>query len=182
MKKVAFVFLFAVVVAGLAFAQGLNVEKVSGQQTIAKDALGNTILQTRYGAEIWHNTAITAWWSGPGTGYLNLDWGQLVDQGNQLPDEVIDGFMFMYGTNNLDPAGEDFAVYYFDSCTGWGNMGVQETGFLFTGLPNAYTYGSLQPGFPLTHIEPEVVYHRVLLPVKFPGSTVHGSHGFTKTY
>ena len=63
-----------------------------------------------------------------------------------LCDEVIDGFTFTYATNNMDPAGEDFTTYFFDSYAGWGQIGVQEAGFLFTGLLNAYTYGSLPPG------------------------------------
>lgn len=147
MKKVAFAALFAFLCAGLCFAQGLSVEKVAGERSIAKDAYGNTIQQPRYGASIWNNQAVTAWWSGVDTDYINLDWGILSDAGNNLPDEVIDGFVFKYATNNLDAAGEDFEIYYFDSTTGFGNTGIQEAGFLFTALPNAATFGTLPPNY-----------------------------------
>jgi len=61
---------------------------------------------------------------------------------------VIDGFTFTYGTNNMDPAGESFAISFFDSCTGWGNLGIQEAGFFFSGLPNcAYGPSGLPPGY-----------------------------------
>ena len=146
MKKIALVALCAVVLVGLSFAQGLNVEKVAGNKAISVDAFGNSVAQPRYGVQILNNLAITAWWSGVSTDYYNLDWGWMNDT-NLLADEVIDGFAFVYGTNNEDVAGEDFNVYFFDSCTGTGYMGVQETGFGFTGLPNAATYGTLQPGY-----------------------------------
>jgi hypothetical protein len=149
MKKVALVAsvaLFAVCLVGLSFAQGLNVEKVAGNKAISVDAFGNTVAQPRYGTQILNNLAVTAWWSGLSTDYYNLDWGWMNDT-NLLADEVIDGFAFVYGTNNTDVAGEDFSVYFFDSCTGTGYMGVQETGFGFTGLPNAATFGTLTPGW-----------------------------------
>jgi hypothetical protein len=147
MKKVALVAVIAVALAGIAFAQGLSTNPVAGVKEKAIDVYGNSISMPRYGGSIYNNNAITAWWPGPIVGYLNLDWGLLQDQGNGLDDEVVDGFNFKYGTNNMDPAGETFSVYYFDSCTGRGNMGVQESGFYFTGLPNGYGLPSLPPGY-----------------------------------
>lgn len=100
------------------------------------------------GNSIWNNTGTLGWWwPGMMTGYINLDWGKLPVPASGLPDHVVDGFTFYYGTTNVDPAGEDMAVYYFDSCTGWGNMGVQEAGFVYTGLPNALGFPTLPPGY-----------------------------------
>ncbi len=148
MKKIALVALFAVCLVGLSFAQGLNVEKVAGSKTISQDVFGNTVAQSRYGTQIVNNLAVQAWWSGVSTDYINLDWGLIgLNDTNGLFDEVIDGFAFVYGTNNEDVTGEDFDVYFFDSCTGTGYAGVQEAGFAFTGLPNAATYGSLPAGY-----------------------------------
>jgi len=101
----------------------------------------------KQGSMLWNNMAESGWSNFPLTGYLNLDWGELQPTATGLPDEVIDGFTFSYGTNNMDPAGEDIAIHYFDSCTGWGNKGVEEAVFLFTGLPNASTFGTLSPGW-----------------------------------
>lgn len=147
MKRIVFIAFLVFAAATPAFAQGrMKVVKISGVRAIARDALGRPIENVRSGPMIWNNMAVTGgWWSGPSTDYLNLDWGILQDQGNDLPDEVIDGFTFFYGTNNRDPAGEDISVYFFDSCTGWGNRGVQEAGFLFTGLPNALSFGTMPP-------------------------------------
>jgi hypothetical protein len=148
MKKVALVAVFAVALAGIAFAQGLTTNPVAGVKEKAIDVYGNSISMPRYGGSIYNNNAITAWWSGQDIGYISLDWGKLTDvSSDQLADEVVDGFNFKYGTNNMDPLGETYAVYYFDSCTGWGNIGVQESGFLFTGLPNGYGLPSLPPGY-----------------------------------
>ncbi len=100
------------------------------------------------GSSIWDNTGLSAWWSGCETGYINLDWGRLPPTASGLDDFVIDGFSFSYGENNLDPAGESFAVYFFDSCTGWGNLGVEESAFLFSGLPNSNGLPSgIPPGY-----------------------------------
>ena len=93
------------------------------------------------GSSIWDNTGFSAWWSGNDTAYINLDWGRLPPAGSGLDDLVIDGFTFSYGTNNWDPTGESYTVYFFDSCTGWGNLGVEEAGFLFMDLPNGYGWG-----------------------------------------
>jgi hypothetical protein len=146
MKKVALVALFVVALAGVSFAQGLTEKAVAGERSMAIDVYGNTISVPRYGTAIWDNSTTRAWWPGVTTDYINLDWGLMPDY-NGLDDEVVDGFQFKYGTNNMDPAGETWTIYYFDSCTGWGNMGVQEAGFLFTGLPNGYGLPSLPPGY-----------------------------------
>jgi len=147
MKKVALVALFAVTLMGVVFAQGaLNVNMPAAEKAKAINPQGVTIDQPRYGAVIWNNDAVSAWWSGVDVGYLNLDWGQLTDA-NTLPDEEIDGFKFKYGTNNMDPAGESIAVYYFDAATGWGNLGLQQAGFGFGGLPNGSALPTLPPGY-----------------------------------
>ena len=93
--------------------------------------------EERYGGSLWNNMAFTAWWSGMQTGYTYLDWGKLPDPSSGLVDHVIDGFTFCYATNNYEDHCEEFAIYYFDSCTGWGSKGVMEAGFLFTQLPGA---------------------------------------------
>ncbi len=99
-----------------------------------------------HGGTIWDNAAVTGWWSGPETGYVNLDWGRLDDNPNSLPDWVVDGFMFSYATNNMESQGEDLAIFFYDSCTGWGNLGVQEAGFQYGGLPNGANLPLLPPG------------------------------------
>jgi|GEM_PF-1248937 len=99
-----------------------------------------------YSTSIWNNTAVSGWWSGVTTGYLNLDWGHMASV-SVMPDALIDGFLFKYGTNNVDPAGESINCYYFDQCTGWGNLGIQAAGFGFGGLPNCYGLPSLPPGY-----------------------------------
>jgi hypothetical protein len=146
MKKVALVALFVIALVGVSFAQGLTEKQVAGERSIAIDAYGNSIPTPRYGFAIWDNQSTRAWWPGVTTGYINLDWGKMPDY-NGLADELVDGFDFEYGTNNMDPAGETWSIYYFDSCTGWGNMGVQEAGFIFTGLPNGYGLPTLPPGY-----------------------------------
>ncbi len=137
MKIPGTIALCMVVFTGLAYGQGLlETEKIAGSKS-RQIALGDG--QARYGSAIWDNTSTYwAWWSGADTGYINLDWATLSPSGG-LTDELVDGFTFSYGSNNMDPAGESFAVYYFDSCTGWGNLGVLEAGFLFTGLPAGMT-------------------------------------------
>ncbi len=104
------------------------------------------------GNSIWDNTGISAWWSGCGTGYVNLDWGRLPLTLNGLDDFVIDGFSFAYGTNNNETYAESYAVYFFDSCTGWGNLGVEEAGFLFSGLPGYYWHSTTPPGYAIVWI------------------------------
>jgi hypothetical protein len=148
MKKVALVAVFAVALVGIAFAQGMTTNPVAGVKEKAIDVYGNTIQMPRSGVSIYNNNAITSWWGNQQTNYIGLDWGKLTDIGGDgLADEVVDGFNFKYGCNNMDPAGETYLIYYFDSTTGWGNIGVQESGFLFTGLPNGYGLPPLGPGY-----------------------------------
>ena len=97
------------------------------------------------GGSLWNNMAITLWWGSCDTGYINLDWGKLPVPSSGLPDHLIDGFTFAYGTNNCEVDKEEWAVYFFDSCTGWGNTGIMESGFVFTGLPG-------QPWWPYSWI------------------------------
>jgi hypothetical protein len=96
---------------------------------------------------IWDNLEVGGWGCHHETGYLHLDWGKLPVPASGLDDHVIDGFTFTYGTNNMDPTGETWAVHFFDSCTGWGNMGIPEASFVFSSLPNGYGLPSLPPGY-----------------------------------
>ncbi len=127
---------FFFLLAGTAFCQGRKILPVAGERHLNIDASGNRLdTRSRYGASIWDNLAQTPWFSSMTAPYTWLDWGELADQGNALPDEVIDGFSFSYST---DYNGNDisWAVYFHDGCTGWGDMStVQEAGFVFTGLP-----------------------------------------------
>jgi len=136
MKKVSLVVLFAVLLVGVTFGQNtLPVEKVDGVKSLGSQ---------RYGAIIWDNFAASGWFSSMTTGYLWLDWGKLPDAGNTMPDEVIDGFGFSYATD-ATVGGLSWNMYYYDSCTGWGDYSViQEAGFAFTGLPDAT---NLPPGY-----------------------------------
>lgn len=97
------------------------------------------------GQSIWNNSAVSTWWGEPEPGYINLDWGVLPVSDTGLPAHVVNGFSFSYGTNNMDPAGEDLSVYFFDNCVGWGNIGCLEGSFLFSGLPNGYGLPTLPP-------------------------------------
>ena len=149
MKKVALIALFAVALTGVAFAQ-LNTNQPAAVKSGQWDWSQGKVVQAGqpdYGSVIWDNYSIWAWWSGVTDGYINLDWGKMPTTASLMPDHVVDGFLFAYGTNNMDPAGEDFAVFYFDSTTGFGNIGVQETGLLFTGLPNGAYLPTLLPGW-----------------------------------
>jgi len=101
-----------------------------------------------HSSSIWDNTGVSAWWSGNHTNYIHLDWGKLPQPASGLPDHVVDGFTFSYGTNNLDPAGDEYAICFYDSCTGWGSgLGTQEAGFAFFGLPNGSNLPTLPPGY-----------------------------------
>jgi len=94
------------------------------------------------GPSLWNNTGLSAFWPSPTTGYLCLDWGKLPAPVSGLEDHVIDGFTFFYGTNNcnLEPnLLADITITFFDDCTGWGNKGIQESAFTFTGLPTVYS-------------------------------------------
>jgi hypothetical protein len=136
MKKVSLVVLFAVLLVGVTFAQNtLPVDKVHGVKSLG---------QQRYGSSIWTNIQSSGWFSSMTSGYMWLDWGKLHDAGNMMPDEVVDGFMFSYATN-ATVGGLSWNMYYYDSCTGWGDYAVfQEAGFAFTGLPDAT---NLPPGY-----------------------------------
>ena len=95
-----------------------------------------------HGSMLWNNMAIRGYWTGADTGYINLDWGKLPVPASGLPDHVIDGFTFRYGTNNYSLEDTSIGVFFFDSCTGWSNLGVAEAAFLFSGLPNGYLPGT----------------------------------------
>ncbi len=143
--------LLILMAAGSAIAQGLvvgDLEEVSGVR-YARWVDGKIVPggAPDAGNSIWDNTGITGWWSGCDTGYINLDWGRLPQPASGLDDFVIDGFTFSYGTNNMDSAGESFGVYFFDSCTGWGNLGCLESCHQFEGLPNGHGLPTLPPGF-----------------------------------
>lgn len=112
-----------------------------GLHNAAFDGAGNRIEYpgSRYGASIWNNYAWSGWFCFYKTQYVNIDWGILSDHGNGMPDEIVDGFKFNYCTDYADPAGLDWNVFFYDSCTGWADYSmVQEAGFIFTGLPNSY--------------------------------------------
>jgi hypothetical protein len=137
---------------GISYAQGLTTERVAGVIEMSEDALGNPMPSSRLGSIIYKNDAISAWWSGSNPGYLYMDWGVLAPQGTDgLDDEVVDGFLYTYGTNNMDPNGEDFTYYFFDSTTGYANQGVLEATFIRTGLPNGYGRPPLAPGYGWTY-------------------------------
>jgi len=135
-----------VFLAGTTVGQDLTLHKANGVRQLSVDADGQpTRSTTRYGGSIWNNFAYSGWWSSMTAHYIWLDWGKLLDQGNGLPDEVVDGFRFAYTTDDPGSSGISFNMYYFDSCTGWGDYtAVLEAGFAFSGLPNAY---GLFPGY-----------------------------------
>ncbi len=136
MKKLTIVVLFAVSLVGVTLAQNtLPVQKVDGVKSLGAQ---------RYGDVIWDNFSATGWFSSMTPGYMWLDWGKLLDAGNMMPDEVIDGIGFSYATD-ATVGGISWDMYYFDSCTGWADYSiVQEAGFAFTGLPDAT---NLPPGY-----------------------------------
>jgi len=101
----------------------------------------------RLGDMLWNNMAVAAGLPLVGNGYIYLDWGKLQPTASGLPDEVIDGFTFMYSTNSVDPEGESLVVHYYDSCTGWSNLGIHEAAFAFSGLPNCLGLPSMPPGW-----------------------------------
>lgn len=146
----AFLVFFA---AGSLFAQtGVDPNEVSGNIAGERYARWNNGVIEPTGAHkqggiIWDNGAVTGWWSGTELGYVNLDWGRMPSSSQMLPDHAVDGFVFKYATNNTVSPGEDFGVYFFDSCSGWGNLGIQEAGFTLTGLPNGAGLPTLPPGY-----------------------------------
>jgi len=134
-KEMFFPLCLILLLASVADCQDRQVLPVSGGSRLIVDAHGNRLDQrSRYGASIWNNSAESSWFSSMTASYIWLDWGKLDDQGNGLPDEVIDGFTFNYVSVH-HPA-LSWEVYFFDGCTGWGDLtSVQEAGFVFTGLP-----------------------------------------------
>ncbi len=153
MKKIALTLFIALALTGISFAQLntiLDTPPASEHKNAYLDVADNTLTPGnsggRYGNLFWSNPPVTGWYPVT-TGYTYLDWGLLNPPPSMLFDEVVDGFTFVYGTNNIDPAGEDWIVGFYDSCTGWGNMGVPESMFLFMGLPNGYGLPTLPPGY-----------------------------------
>jgi hypothetical protein len=150
MKKAAFLVLAVTFLACTVPAQSdANLLPCGPQKNIHYDITTGTFSSGsgsgRHGGLIWANFPTTGWYSAT-PGFPYLDWAVLNPPPTGLPDEVIDGFTFTYATNNQDPAGEDIFLYFTDSCTGWGNYGVQESAFAFKGLPNAATFGTLPAG------------------------------------
>ncbi len=127
---------FVFLLAGATLCQDLGSLPVAGETQLTIDASGNRLdSRSRQGALIWDNMAQTSWFSSMTARYIWLDWGELADQGNGLPDEVIDGFSFAYGSE-YSYVSISWAVYFCDSCTGWGDMSlIQEAAFVFSGLP-----------------------------------------------
>jgi len=135
--------LLALGVLGVALAQSLvsDLSKIEQDRSFAYDFATGQWTESngdRLGFSLWNNMAFSGYWFEVEAGYIYLDWGGLQTPATGLSDEVIDGFTFSYGTNNLDPAGESFELRYLDSCTGWGGLGVEEARFTMTGLPNGY--------------------------------------------
>jgi len=152
MNKIHLVPLLLVLIAGISLAQQNPKSPIleqAGQRNVCWNAASGGHDPSGCGDGgrnlIWSNFPVTGWF-GVDTGYIYLDWGNLLPPPTGLADELIDGFTFAYGTNDHSPAGIDWAVYWFDSCTGWGNIGIQEAGFLFSGLPNGYGLPTLPPG------------------------------------
>ena len=87
--------------AATAMAQdGVNIKPTAGVRTLSIDTQGNrTGPSSRYGNFIWDNSAHSGWFNPWEDEYIQLDWGKLQDQGNGLPNEVIDGFLFGYATD-----------------------------------------------------------------------------------
>ncbi len=133
MKLLLFVAITVLLLTGVSFAQSTTaVEKVQGVHSFGYEGA-----HVRYGRTIWNNMAQSGWFNGFDTDYLYLDWGVLEEQGNNLPDEVVDGFRFAYATD-AQGGSVSWSVYFYDSCTGWDDYNVaQEAGFFFTGLPDA---------------------------------------------
>lgn len=140
MKPVTLAITMILVLASLAPAQDLAPRKADGVSRLTINASGEpTRASSRYGVSIWDNFADSGWFSSMTAHYMWADWGKSYYQGNDLPDEVVDGFRFAYGTDDVSTAGISYSIYFYDSYTGWGDMSiVQEAGFAFTGLPNKY--------------------------------------------
>ena len=136
MKKDLFLFACTLLFAGWCSAQDLAIHKTQGVGKLSIDATGQPACSSsRYGDSIWNNLAGTGWFTS-WANYVFLDWGKLSDQGNGLPDEVIDGFRFAYGTDDPGTASVSYALHFYDSYTGWCDRSVVAEGlFVFSGLP-----------------------------------------------
>jgi len=133
-KALVLITVFVSFLTGAVFAQNIMpYEQVDGLKSLGSCP----------GTVIWENSAPTGWFSPMGVNELWLDWGALIDQGNGMPDEVIDGFGFSYATD-ATVGGIDWNIFFYDSYTGWGDDSlIQEAGFAFTDLPDAT---NLPPG------------------------------------
>jgi len=142
MKMFYLILLFAVLSTAILFAQERTANRTLPVLPVKGcDEVGMPPVPTN----IWKNDDESLLKFSPMTyEYYWLDWGTLADQGNQMPDEVIDGFTFAYATD-ARWGGLSWNMYFFDSCLGWGAGGhVMEAGFVFTGLPDAT---NLPPGY-----------------------------------
>jgi len=144
--KSSMLILFVIALAGTVSAQHSPLDLAGGKAGTWVNGRVQPGGSPDMGHSIWNNSAISSWWAYPEQGYLNLDWGELPDSNTGLPVHVVDGFSFSYGTNNMDQAGEDIIVYFFDNCVGWGDIGYMEGSFLFPGLPNGCYLPTLPPG------------------------------------
>ena len=142
MTRVTITIAMILVVTGSAISQDSTFHGADGARQFAVKASGQpTHTSSRYGNSIWNNFAATGLFASMTPSYIWLDWGKMYYQGNDLPDEVVDGFRFAYGTNDTSTAGLSWNIYFFDSCTGWGDRTiVAEAEFSFTGLPNALNF------------------------------------------
>ncbi len=144
MNRVILVTLIVAAFACSSLAQNIESAQCISGERHASFNLGDAS-GPRYGNAIWENMAGSPYFCVAHTDYLFLDWGVLQDQGNGLDDEVIDGFRFNYASNDADPSGLSWTIYFYDSCTGWGDYSlVAESGIHFQSLPNAY---NLPPGY-----------------------------------
>ncbi len=145
MGRIALIVLIAILFAGAAFAQNNGFNTLRGTKTLVMDIDGRRFEEnSRLSQSIWNNMSNSGQYIDLQFYDFALDWGVLLDQGNLMPDEVVDGFSFVYATDDVGTAGIDWNIYFFDSYTGWGDASlVQEAGFTFAGLPNAI---NLPPG------------------------------------
>ncbi len=136
MKKAVTALAIALILTGSSLCQDLTLQKANGVGHLTINASGEPDRSSpRQGGSIWNNLASTSWFTGWGN-YIWLDWGKLTDQGNGLPDEVIDGFRFAYATEDPGTSSISCTLHFYDSYTGWCDRSVvAEALFAFTGLP-----------------------------------------------
>lgn len=136
MKRVVVLSVCALLFGGWCSAQDPAIHAVQGVNKLSIDMTGEPDRSSsRHGNSIWNNLAGTSWFTGWGN-YIWLDWGKLTDQGNGLPDEVIDGFRFAYATEDPSSSAISYALHFYDSYTGWCDRSVvAEALFAFSGLP-----------------------------------------------